>query len=103
MPVGAGSIKRAAKLNKDAGNTEQKKKDRGTAVAEGALEPVVLENTAEKTASENTASATKKAADKSTGSTKKESVRKEAAKKDITIKKTTDVCHLTEELPIYLL
>lgn len=78
MPVGAGSIKRAAKLNADA-------------EAKGSVKE---------------ATTTKKAA-----TTKKAVIAKETApvKKVATAKVTEEqvsgnqVCHLTEELPVYLL
>lgn len=77
MPVGTGSIKRAAKAN----------------VAAGTKAEPAKETKAEKPVA-------KKAAAPKKGASKKAAPKKEAA---LVCSSANQVCHLTEELPIYLL
>lgn len=88
MPVGAGSIKRAAKLNADAAeNTKTVDK-------------------AEKKAVEKKTTVEKKATAKSSATTKKSPVKNTVSKKEVVAVSSDNgnqVCHLTEELPIHLL
>ena len=81
MPVGAGSIKRAAKANVAAGTKAE------TPVVVKEEKPVAKKTTAKKT------SAPKKTASKKV-------VEKVVAPVE---KSVNEVCHLTEELPIHLL
>ena len=86
MPVGAGSIKRAAKANVAAGTKAEK--------------PV--EAKAEKTVAEKPAA--KKAAPKKPTAPKKTTPKKVEEKAALPVAKSVnEVCHLTEELPIHLL
>ena len=86
MPVGAGSIKRAAKANVAAGTKAEKP------VVVKAEEPSAEMPVAKKT------------------ETKKNAAPKKAAPKKVeekvvapVVKSVNEVCHLTEELPIHLL
>ncbi|MBQ7919918.1 MAG: hypothetical protein IJ324_08270 [Lachnospiraceae bacterium] len=82
MPVGTGSIKRAAKAN----------------VAAGTKAESVPEVKVDKAAVKKQATAKKVAAPKKTEPKKAESKVTTAV-----IKSVNEVCHLTEELPIHLL
>ena len=101
MPVGAGSIKRAARLNADA-------EAKGSEKEETVKAPVTP-----KKATDVKESSTVKKTEviKKVATTKKAVIAKETApvKKVATAKVTEEqvssnqVCHLTEELPVYLL
>ena len=80
MPVGAGSIKRAAKLNADAEAKDSVKKAATTKKAVIAKETAPVKK-----------AATAKSTAKSTAKATEEKV------------SGNQVCHLTEELPVYLL
>lgn len=114
MAVGAGSIKRASKLNTEA--TEPKK----TGTTKAAAKPVAEETqktTTKKTTTTKKSPAKKPAAEKPVAANK--TIADEAAKKTKTVeipvepsqaqeaveKKNSmnQVCHLTEALPIHLL
>lgn len=86
MPVGTGSIKRAAKANVAAGAKAEPPVAAKTEEI-SAQKPVAKKTTAKK------AAAPKKA-------TPKKAVEKVAAP---AVKSVNEVCHLTEELPIHLL
>lgn len=82
MPVGTGSIKRAAKAN----------------VAAGTKAEVTPEVKAEKAAVKKPTTAKKAAAPKKT-----EPKKAEPKVAPVATKSVNEVCHLTEELPIHLL
>ena len=82
MPVGTGSIKRAAKAN----------------VAAGTKTEAMPEVKAEKPVAKKTTTAKKVAAPKKTEQKKVETKMEPAVAKSV-----NEVCHLTEELPIHLL
>lgn len=85
MPVGAGSIKRAAKLNAGAEKTAATAK-KTESVQEA--EAVVAKTTSKRTTEKKTAA-------------KKAVIAK--ASSEVQALGSNQVCHLTEELPIYLL
>ena len=104
MPVGAGSIKRAAKLNAGAAEAVKESTDKKV-VEEGTAKPAA-KTTARKSAAKNTTAAPK-AEGKETA--KKTAAGKPAAKKTAATPPIAQppvgnqVYHLTEELPVYLL
>ena len=101
MPVGAGSIKRAAKLNADA-------EAKGSVKEETVKAPVTPKKA---TGVKESSTVKKTEAIKKAATTKKAVIVKETApvKKAATAKTAekqvpgSQVCHLTEELPVYLL
>ena len=112
MAVGAGSIKRAAKLNAAAEETIVKASVKAIAeditVQETAAAPEKAKGTAgtKATPKKATTAGTKAAPKKATAAETKAAPRKKvsAGTKEISKKESgNEVCHLTEELPIYLL
>lgn len=95
MPIGAGSIKRAAKLNAEGNKTVNSKKNEGEEKAE-------VKNTEDKKA-ETIETKSKTAAKKT--SAKKATPKKVVKKAEIGPRRlgSEPVCHVTEEMPIHLL
>lgn len=102
MPVGTGSIKRAAKLNANAEENTKKAAVNENAGAEKQEEAGAVKTAVKKTAAKSTA-AQKTVTKKTTVKQPEQAASAEDSKTAATRPVGNQVCQLTEEMPVYLL